>query len=106
MDAAKQMLRDHPDILLHEVAACVGYDDQSYFSKIFRNFALRLLAVVLGAVIYYLVIQVVLQLGLDTNDLKLLTALVVALFLTVPHLKEKITAKSRIKKEATQNAGN
>lgn len=76
------------------------------FSKIFRNFALRLLAVVLGAVIYYLVIQVVLQLGLDTNDLKLLTALVVALFLTVPHLKEKITAKSRIKKEATQNAGN
>lgn len=37
MDAAKQMLRDHPDILLHEVAACVGYDDQSYFSKIFRN---------------------------------------------------------------------
>lgn len=27
----------HPDILLHEVAACVGYDDQSYFSKIFRN---------------------------------------------------------------------
>lgn len=76
------------------------------FSKIFRNFALRLLAVVLGAVIYYLVIQVVLQLGLDTNDLKLLTALVVALFLTIPHLKEKITAKSRIKKEATQNAGN
>ena len=37
MDAAKQMLREHPDILLHEVAACVGYDDQSYFSKIFRN---------------------------------------------------------------------
>ena len=31
------MLREHPDILLHEVAACVGYDDQSYFSKIFRN---------------------------------------------------------------------
>lgn len=76
------------------------------FSKIFRNFALRLLAVVLGAVIYYLVIQVVLQLGLDTNDLKLLTALVVALFLTIPHLKEKITAKIHIKKEATQNAGN
>ena len=37
MDAAKKMLREHPDILLHEVAACVGYDDQSYFSKIFRN---------------------------------------------------------------------
>lgn len=37
MDAAKQMLRQHPDILLHDVATCVGYEDQSYFSKIFRS---------------------------------------------------------------------
>ena len=57
------------------------------FSRIFRNFALKLLSVVLGAVIYYLVIQVVLWLGLNTDDLKLLTALVVALFLAAPRLK-------------------
>lgn len=37
MAAAKDMLRKHPDILLHDVATCVGYDDQSYFSKIFRS---------------------------------------------------------------------
>ena len=59
------------------------------FSKVFSNFGLKLLAVSFGAIIYYLVIQVVLWLGLNTNDLKLLTALVVALFLATPHWKEK-----------------
>ena len=59
------------------------------FSKIFHNFGLKLLAVSFGAIIYYLVIQVVLWLGLNTNDLKLLTALVVALFLATPYWKAK-----------------
>ena len=45
---------------------------------------------VIGAVIYYVVIQIVLQLGLNTNDLKLLTALVVALFLAVPYWKSQL----------------
>ena len=57
------------------------------FSKVFINFALKLLAVAIGAVVYYLVIQVVLQLGLNNNDLKLVTALVVALFLAIPYWK-------------------
>ena len=65
------------------------------FGKIFRNFALKLLAVSLGAVLYYAVIQVVLWLGLNTDDLKLLTALVVALFLSIPHLKGKLGAWRR-----------
>ena len=43
------------------------------FSKLFQNFALKLLSAVIGAIIYYVVIQFVLRLGLDTNDLKLLT---------------------------------
>ena len=55
--------------------------------KIFRNFALKLCAVVIGAVVYYMVLQIVLQLGLNTNDLKLFTALIVALFLSIPHWK-------------------
>ncbi len=59
------------------------------FGKLFRNFALRLLGVALGAVMYYLVIQIVLWLGLNTDDLKLLTALVVGVFLSVPYLKER-----------------
>lgn len=68
------------------------------FSKVFINFALKLLAVAIGAVVYYLVIQVVLQLGLNTNDLKLVTALVVAVFLAIPYWKGLTVHKK-------QNAG-
>ena len=63
--------------------------------KIFRNFALKLCSVVVGAVIYYLVLQIVLQLGLNTNDLKLFTAAIVALFLSIPYWKNSI----RVNKE-------
>ena len=60
------------------------------FGKLFRNFALKLIAVVFGAVIYYVVIQIVLWLGLNTNLLKLLSALIVALFLALPYWKSRI----------------
>ena len=65
------------------------------FGKIFRNFGLKLLAVSLGAILYYLVIQVVLWLGLNTNDLKLLTALVVAMFLATPYWRAKYFSKKK-----------
>ena len=73
------------------------------FSKLFRNFALKLLACAIGAIIYYVVIQFVLRLGLDTNDLKLLTAMVVALFLALPYWKGKFFAKP-VKKEGARHA--
>ena len=63
--------------------------------KVFRNFALKLLASVIGAIIYYAVITLVLRLGLESTDLKLLTALVVAVFLTVPYWKEKYFTKAK-----------
>lgn len=66
---------------------------QVIFGRIFRNFALKMVAVALGAVIYYIVIQIVLWLGLDTNLLKLLSALIVALFLALPYWKSKIHMK-------------
>ena len=66
-------------------------------SKVFRNFALKLLSVVIGAVIYYIVLQIVLQMGLNTNDLKLLTALIVALFLALPYWKGQIFHKKQRK---------
>lgn len=62
------------------------------FGRLFRNFALKLAAVALGAVIYYIVIQIVLWLGLNTNLLKLLSALIVAVFLGVPYWKAKAAA--------------
>ena len=61
--------------------------------KVFRNFALKLVTVVVGAVIYYLVLQVVLQMGLNTNDLKLLSAVIVALFLAIPYWKGQVFRK-------------
>lgn len=57
------------------------------FGKIFRNFAMRLVGVVFGAILYFVVITIVLQLGLETTDLKLVSALIVAAFLAVPYLK-------------------
>ena len=73
------------------------------FSKLFQNFALKLLSAVIGAIIYYVVIQFVLRLGLDTNDLKLLTALVVAVFLAIPYWKGRYFSKS-VNKGGVRNA--
>ena len=69
------------------------------FSKIFNNFALKLLSVVFGAIIYYIVLQIILMLGLNTNDLKLFSALIVAIFLALPYLKEKYFTKVTLKEE-------
>lgn len=73
------------------------------FSKIFHNFALKLLSVSIGAVLYYIVIQVVLWLGLNTNDLKMLQALVVAMFLAVPYWKGRYFGKKNAGKGGAQN---
>ena len=74
------------------------------FGKFFRSFGAKLLGVSLGAVIYYLVIQVVLWLGLNTNDLKMLTALVVAMFLAIPYWKGKLATRNAGKKEVKGHA--
>ena len=65
------------------------------FGKCFVNFALKLLAAVIGAIIYYVVITLVLRLGLESTDLKLLTALVVAVFLSVPYFAGKRAVRAR-----------
>ena len=62
--------------------------------KVFINFALKLLAAIIGAIIYYVVITLVLRLGLESTDLKLLTAVVVAIFLTIPYWKGKYFSRS------------
>lgn len=63
---------------------------ESIFGNLFRNFALKLLSVSFGAIIYYIVIQFVISvLKIDSNYLKLLSALIVAVFLAVPHWKKQ-----------------
>lgn len=73
------------------------------FGKLFTNFALRLVSVVVGAILYFVVIAVVLWLGLETTDMKLISALIVAAFLAVPHLKGRYNA-SHVKRGGKENA--
>ena len=73
------------------------------FSRIFRNFALRLLSVVLGAIIYYVVLQLIFWFGIDSDYLKLLTAIIVAIFLAIPYWKGKYWNKPA-RKGNTKNA--
>lgn len=71
-------------IVIGLAAVIIG---EAIFGRIFRNFALRLLSLVFGSIIYYLVVQAVIWRGIDTDLLKLLTALVVAVFLAIPTWK-------------------
>ena len=75
------------------------------FGKVFMNFGLKLFAVSIGAIIYYIVLQIVLQLGLNTNDLKLITALIVAIFLAIPYWKSKMF-RHKVQPQSTKNGGN
>ncbi len=77
-------------IVIGLAAVIIG---EAIFGKIFKNFALRLLSVALGSVIYYIVVQAVITMGLDANLLKLLSAAVVAIFLAIPYWKNKYKAK-------------
>ncbi len=74
------------------------------FGKVFKAFGGKLTAVSIGAVIYYIVMQVVLWLGLNTNDLKMITALIVALFLAIPYWKGKLYSVRTSHKEGKKNA--
>ena len=71
------------------------------FGKIFRNFALKLLSVAIGSIIYYVVYQVVIGLGMSGDDMKLITALIVAVFLAIPFWKGKYFSKPVKRGDAT-----
>ena len=73
-------------IVIGLAAVIIG---EAIFGKIFRNFGLKLLGVALGSIIYYLVLQVVIWMGIDTDLLKLLSAAVVAVFLAIPTWKSR-----------------
>lgn len=79
-------------IVIGLAAVIIG---EAIFSHIFRNFALKLLSVVFGSILYYLVLQIVIWMGIDTDLLKMLSALVVALFLAFPYWKGKYFTKAK-----------
>ncbi len=66
-------------------------------TKKIRNFALMLVGVSIGGIIYYIVYQIVIGLGFDTDLLKMLSALVVAFFLAAPYWKSKYFTKVKSK---------
>ena len=78
-------------IVIGLAAVIIG---EALFGKIFHNFGFRLIGVALGSIVYYLVLQVVIWRGIDTDLLKLLSAAVVAVFLAVPYWKGKYFAKA------------
>lgn len=59
-------------------------------SRFSRNFAFKLLCVLVGGMIYFIVYQVVFGLGLDPNMLKMLSAVIVAIFLAIPYWQKKL----------------
>lgn len=67
------------------------------------NFAFRMAAIVGGSVIYQFVVALVLQLGLNTSDMKLFSAVFVALFLAIPNLRKGKKAQA-VKPEEAANA--
>ena len=71
---------------------------EALISRLSQNFILRLFGVVLGGVIYYLVYQTVIFFGLDTDLLKMLSALVVAVFLAIPYWKKHFFSKTKLPK--------
>ena len=77
-------------IVIGLAAVIIG---EAIFGKIFHNFALLLFSVSLGSIIYYLVLQVVIWMGIDTDLLKLLSAVVVAIFLAIPVWKARYFTK-------------
>lgn len=79
-------------IVIGLAAVIIG---EAVVSRFSQNFLIRLLGVILGGVIYYIVYQSVIFLGLDTDYLKMLSALVVAVFLAVPYWKKRYFSKAR-----------
>lgn len=88
-------------IVIGLAAVIIG---EAVFGRIFHNFGFKLIGVALGSILYYIVFQAVVWMGLDPDLLKLLTALVVATFLAVPYWKGKYFTKANVKKGGQPNA--
>ena len=81
-------------IVIGLAAVIIG---DSLFKFLRWNFGLRLLGVALGSIVYYLVMQVVIWLGVDTDLLKLLSAILVAIFLAIPTWQKRYFGARAVK---------
>ena len=90
-------------LLLTLAAVVIG---QAVLGRRGGRMAVQLGGVILGAVIYYIVYQVIIFAGFDTDLLKMFSAVVVAVFLGAPHVKAQLKAHSRSKKGDSGHAEN
>ena len=60
------------------------------------NFAVRMSSIIVGSIVYYIIISFVLQLGLSTTDLKLFSALVVAIALAIPSIRQRLANRRAV----------
>lgn len=88
-------------IVIGLAAVIIG---EAVFGRIFHNFGFKLIGVALGSILYYLVLQTVIWMGVDTDMLKFLSAILVAIFLAIPFWKDKYFKKSVVKKGGNDNA--
>lgn len=84
-------------IVIGLAAVIVG---ESIVSRISTNFYVRLIGIVLGAVVYWIIFQTVIFLGLPSEYLKMLSAMVVAVFLGIPYIRGSRKQKAGVKKNA------
>ena len=92
-------------IVIGLAAIIIGEVVQRIFTKDSLNFAVLLGFVIVGGILYYVIMGIALWLRLPTNDLKLFTAVIVALALALPHLRDKGygAARKAGKKEAAKH---
>ena len=89
-------------IVIGLAAVIIGEVLGEAFLGKYLNFMMRLIFVVLGGVIYYVVYVFVLWLKFPADDMKLLTAVVVAIFLAIPYLQN--ASKNSFSRIAKENA--
>ena len=88
-------------IVIGLAAIIIGEVFCELFFRKGANFAVRMSFVVFGGILYYIAMTVILWLKMDPNDLKLFTAVIVAVFLAVPYLKNQSkTSFARAGKQA------
>lgn len=88
-------------IVIGLAAVIIG---EAVFGRIFKNFGFKLIGVALGSILYYIVLQVVIWLGLDPDMLKFFSAMIVAIFLAIPYWRGKYFTKPQLKKGGRSNA--
>lgn len=91
-------------IVIGLAAVIIGEVLSDALLKKHTNFIVRMVSVIVGGVLYYIAMGIVLWLKMPTDDTKLFTAVIVAIFLAAPYLRNK--AKTSFKKVAKQNAKN